>query len=681
MAEKENPFAKFGKREDETIYSPEGEMGPPTSTITGEPTSELPANQRPVTGHEQQTYLDPKEEFATAVRNVPPIAAGFATGGSSFLTQLLYGGVSSGLSEITARQIESAANDPEYNKLVDDLKGGGVAAGLDMFMTSTLHGAGKFVKSMAKKAFLPDVIPDKVKTAQGVLGQFETPEARSWFKSWKETSPFSLTFRQLSDVDRGLVYQLDKVARSGFFSTGRMADFDLRNVKQVQKVIDDYVGELADKSTGPQFGAFLQEALGYKTTKFDKRGALFQPVEAVKTYLYDVYDRALIDAGATVNLSGVRDTIQKLKSPKLLEAYKNVRTKITDAGEAFSLLPPTLTAEGWDKIDATDADKVVRLLGKEAQSTNADKAKAAKDLLKLIKKPFDATVESVPGAATAKKTADLYYGHMKDMLHNGTIETIRKVIGRKPSGVISLFDPSVGNVAQKYESLKKMREGFYSGMAAPSVTKKGLAAGAQRTIEGKTGIDALWEEGVVKPLRHRFIYNPNTLSDAGEFLPDKVINQIKKVRHDAPEMLTDLFGGEAQVKQIEDLLNTLSVVSKESKGTSVIIQLAQAGAVGTLGVGATAIFSDDPKTYKVGGALAILLAPTALARVFTNARLIRSLTDGIAESSKLGRVSISLAMTFRKIAQMQIASDTYRNAESQDAQNFYFGPMKIENEQ
>jgi hypothetical protein len=617
-------------------------MPPATPTIKGERTPTVEEGQ------------------AGIVRYGVPVAMGVMTGGASLPVQLAAGALSTGFSELTARQLERASTDPTLDEIWNDIKGSATASGLDVGLTLTTQGMGKGLLALGRKLALPRAIPKAAELAQTVLGR-ASDTAKNVLKSWTKfkgsNDPFSLTLGQLNNEERGFVTWLEGIARGG---TGRgiMTKFDARNVEHVSEALSKYFDARTAQMTGPEFGAFIQKTLG----TVDNPGEAFKPVEAFKTFLYKRFDDSLEQfSDSTIDGSALRKFLSEAKDPDMLKVYRQAAT--------IDLLPKTLQNEAaWKAIPVQDAEKAIRQINSFFSTTDEPLNKRLKYMRKFISEPFDDFVDSQPVLKDSLYAAKTYFGAKERALYNTTITAMRRAIDKKPSGIAALLDISKGNAAVKYDQLMKLKHGLYFSAAAPSAESIGKP------------IEKLWEDSVLKPLRFRMV---DAASDQyGKLDPNKFMKQIEKIEAEAPEALNELWSSPAQVNHIKELASTYQTLINTVPEKSIFIQLKTAAAVGTVGAATGAGFSyvtgDNPTAgAAIGGALTILISPIVLAKVLTNSKLTRALTDGLSESYRAGGITPTLAMTFRKMAEMKAASTTFREAPSQDAMMFYnFSPVE-----
>lgn len=657
---------------------------PPEITATGPetpPETVMPEPTPQLTGTALPEQLDTP---ANIVRYGVPTTVGLATGGLGFLPELAIGGLTAGLSEITARQIERASTDADLDSIWQDIAAGGVAGALDVAVGAGTRGLLGGVTKIARRALLPRKLPPDVELAQTVLGRMKEPQlASKWYQFKPKSQPFSLTLGQLNNEERGLVTWLEGIARGG---TGRgiMTKFDLRNTDHIAEALEKYFTARTSQMTGPEMGVFLNKLLG----EVDDPINAIKPVEAFKAFLYRRFDDALASAGATVDLSSVQRLLAQSKSPELLKIYKKVnlpgpsgktplppiKAKKSSAAAAGKL--GELNAKQpnpWSQIPAEDVDRILHEFSDFFASPDRTVKRAAGILKDSIDNEFNKVIDTIPGAREARDVANSYFGQKEAALFNGVLKSLRKTMERSPSGIAALLDPIKGNAAIKYDKLQRIKNAVYFSAATPAVEGSVGGIGKQNAIK-------LYEKSIIHPLRFRFV---DAASDQfGRLDPHKLIRQVEKIEAEAPEMLTELWGSQTQVDHIKNLASTYETILNSTPEKSVFIQLKTAGAIGG-GMGAAWSYfnGDNPTAGGIGGAAlgatVVLVSPNALARVLANPRLTRALTDGLSSSARSGGISSNLAMAFRKIGEMKAASTLFRDNPSSDAMQFYnFAPIE-----
>ena len=681
----------------------------------------------------------PGDPSADILRYGVPTAVGLATGGASLPVQMALGGLSTGLSEITARQIERASTDPDLDEIWKDIQAGGAIAGADVAITGALEGLTRGVFAAGRRMLLPREMPPDVELAQTVLGRGKGKATNLWRSFKGQKDPFSLTLGQLNSEERGLVTFLESVARGG---TGRgiMTRFDSRNAKHMAEAIDKYLDARIRSLSPRETGAFMNKLIGFSK---DPANAV-KPVEAVKSFLYRRYDEALeqiahepIDGTALRNfIRGAhnKDLIKvfgEAKSTGLLPPLEGIETKVVrrsrttthrtarDEGVNVAdvtrknlldpgaepvrtatetqakresaksgvvsseritelLVDPRLSAEqvddAWKNLSPNQVDKTMRVINSYYDKFDKDKLnKSLMAMKETLDKPLEKVLNRYPTIKTARDTANTYFGQKEAALFNDVVKSIRKKIALTPSGIDAILNPLRGDAGVAYDKLMKIKEGlFFSGEVGETARSLGISKSGQSVRKRFQQ----YENSVLRPLRFRFV---EQAKDAhGRLDPSKVLTAFEKIKLEAPEMINELWGGPEQANKIMSLMSTYDTLLKSNPESSIFIQLATAGAIGGLGGAAWSLVTgDDPKVSAGIGAATVLLSPIVLARTLTNPRLTRALTDGLSESTRSGGITPLLAMTFRKMGEMKVASNLFRDNPSTDTMQFYnFAPIE-----
>ena len=177
----------------------------------------------------------------------------------------------------------------------------------------------------------------------------------------------------------------------------------------------------------------------------------------------------------------------------------------------------------------------------------------------------------------------------------------------------------------------------------------------------------MYDEAFLLPLRYRMIVG--NVDEASRLDPNRFLKMLDE-NADVPEFFEEVFGGAGQVEEIKRFMVALATQRGKAPEKNIFIQLVQAGQImGLAGGAGGAILSDDVEMKTgslVGGAL-VFLGPRSLARMLTNTKLTRAFTDGVKAGMRSGRFSMSL----RKVAEMKVASEFYREQPSEDAVKYY----------
>lgn len=609
-----------------------------------------------------------KAVAAAGVRYGVPVAAGLATGGWSIPAQIGVGAAASGASEFTARQIENIGTDPTLDSLWQDIKAGGIAGGIDAGVSTVLHGLGKGILWGAKKLLLPKTISPEVESAMGVLATPSKAEpARKWYK-WKGGEPFSLSPHQLNPEEKGFIYHIESIARTGS-GAGKFRKFDERNLKHIQAALDDYLVKRANQQSAPEFGAMINRILG----KTNQPGELFKPVEAYKSYLYGEYKNELANFADT-KIDG-SDMLNFFKTSKDVE-MNNIYRKLADS----QLLPKNLKdVEVWSKLDVQDADEAIKQInsfwkpGKENELWNNN----LKRMKMTLSKPYEEFVNGQPGLKQYRDTANKFYGQAQDAMRSTTIKTVRdKLMQQKPSTISALFNPTKGNAAATYDNLMGLKKSLYFSADTPGVISQKISG------IGRHEAEKLWERDVLRPLRFDFI--AGLTDNNGVFNADKALKRFAKIENDgAPQLLEELFGSKKQVDEVKKLFSAMQHVQNTRPEGSIFIKMKTYAAFAATGAGVWSyVTSDDPKRIAAGlaGSAAVLVGPSVLAKTLTNPRLTRALYEGVTDQRIFTGWSPKLSLALRKMGQQKAASEIAKDLPSGDAAQFYsFAPVEQEN--
>jgi len=176
-----------------------------------------------------------------------------------------------------------------------------------------------------------------------------------------------------------------------------------------------------------------------------------------------------------------------------------------------------------------------------------------------------------------------------------------------------------------------------------------------------------FQKTVLEPLRHHMLSTAID-GDTGLVSGAKLANMLDRIDASyGPEYANEVFGSGVP-KAMREAATTLKTISA-TKEASIVMKILQAGALGT-GLGAVAYGNsvDSETVRRIGlGTTAIILAPTAMAKIMANPKLIRTLTDGMMAgpgTNKFAR-AVMVAMTQNRRALADLAGM------SSEAQDFY----------
>jgi hypothetical protein len=284
------------------------------------------------------------------------------------------------------------------------------------------------------------------------------------------------------------------------------------------------------------------------------------------------------------------------------------------------------------------------------------KVAGVKKFASEFKSKLDGAMEeglgAVPGSYQAFQKANAYAAKHGKRLEQKIISQIFSRIGdNKPASIVHMMQG-----ANSYDTFKAVERFF-------------------RTSDELTMQQ--FDRSVRAPLRHKFlsqVFDPNTGVFSGSSL-DRVIKTATK--RNGPEYLKELFGPKAPAV-LQEAANTLKVL-EQTRESNIVIKIIQAG---VLMGGASAVAggeaADSQTLQNLGmGAVAVGLTPWALAKIMSNPRLVRTLTDGMVAgpgTSKFAR-AVMVATTQNKAALKEMVKM------SPEAQEFYDNPSEMEPEE
>lgn len=284
-----------------------------------------------------------RDMAATAVRYIPPVAAGIVNPSLAIPTLIGQAAIAGG-SEFAARRIERAESDPELDTLWNDLKAGGATGVLDLGVNLAFKGMGKAIRRVGEKFLIPSETPLDIRITQEVLGELpgEPIKVQGKLRRFVDfvtrnnaKRPFSLTFGKINAEEQRFITWLEGIARSGIGSRGVMTKFYARNERALENLIKDYVVKRSKETTAPEFVRFAKRIIGDLKQPRTDVGEMFLPVEAYRKYLYTQFESALVESGAVVDGTTLRRFIRSNEATE-----EGLTRKVYNAMRSEGLVPP-----------------------------------------------------------------------------------------------------------------------------------------------------------------------------------------------------------------------------------------------------------------------------------------------------------------------------------------------------
>jgi len=174
-----------------------------------------------------------------------------------------------------------------------------------------------------------------------------------------------------------------------------------------------------------------------------------------------------------------------------------------------------------------------------------------------------------------------------------------------------------------------------------------------------------WEE-LTAPLRYDMI-KKHTAN--GTFNAQGFLNEMEK-NAKTPELYEQIFGSKENVNEAMRFIRAVAHAQNKPTGTNIFIKLTQAGQATAVvgGVAGAAFFADSPELKMgtlAGGAL-LFLSPYALARAFTNKRLMQALATGVEDGVRSTRFMSAL----RRFGEMQYVQKLREQASEKAIQHY-----------
>lgn len=347
--------------------------------------------------------------------------------------------------------------------------------------------------------------------------------------------------------------------------------------------------------------------------------------------------------------------------------------------------------DAWSNISLNDTNAIIKVINSHWKDLKDTNNNVLSYMGRKIEADFMRNINQTPLLADLHGAADEFFKKEVTFMRNSAIRGLRKTLTDNPSKALSLLGSGESPARETYDRLTFLKGALNFSAESPRVGASLQKALSQDLLSGAPAIgdkqaiaEALtegakagkyssaqaaqeFEQTFLRPLRYRLI--TRHMDQFGNIEPNRFLDMLN-ANKDVPEFYTEVFGGAAQLDRIKELMTTLSVNKRQPAEKSIFIQLAQAGQIaGGIGALGAAISSDDPtiKAGGIAGGAAIMLSPYMLARAFTNAETIRALTDGIKEGVRSSR----LALALRKMSEMKVMSEMYRDTPTDDATNYY----------
>jgi len=590
------------------------------------------------------------EGAVDVVRTGIPIAA------SAFTMNPVALGLITGLSDLTASELEERYEDPAYQNNMDFMKrkarhlgqatvSGGLSYGGDRFLLPWANKVvGKLKQFVYGRPFLPgklgrsDVMggtqPD-VREGQALLGTFD-PQP---FGIREASTPFSLPLDQLNTGRKNLSSTIGTFARSSFGGGARMRKIDLRN----EEVLSDFVRSFinANHATTPkQFGQSLAVLFNQDSLAVEKGTShLFQEFrdlaygKGVNVNIKDSF-KYLID---NFQSADARDVFAKVaaSNPDFLDKLgigEQVMFKTADeAAQIIKMLPSARANAVFEnmpeEIPVEAAYDLYRMLNRKffgkkisgSQKRIAGEFKkrldnAMKDGMSAI--TLDPTValdpKSAQEAAQRGKAAYTKFREANDFASKNyertekrIIEELFKKIGdEKPSAVLGMLSGSGG--IDRLGALKK----FF------------------KTSEALTSVD--YEKAVQQPLRH-WLLSMSVDKKTGVVSGAKLRKLLDTAEaRNGPEFTNEIFGADV-TKSARTAASTLELTQSADE-SNIVMKIIQAGALMSAASGIMYGMGQPIERIALGG-FGVLFTPWAFSRVISNPRLMRTITDGFAKGT------------------------------------------------
>ena len=389
----------------------------------------------------------------------------------------------------------------------------------------------------------------------------------------------------------------------------------------------------------------------------------------------DITKTDLLDPNATpVNTqTRLEKNIQGKREIDNAAQYETTRLAETFGGQTEQEI-----AAEWAAIPAKDTDKIIKFINHAWEDGKTQHNNVLKYMGDKIEQNFMKLIRSDPNLSQIHDAADTFFKKEVGFTRNSAIKGMQKALTENPSKALALLGGSSKTpVAREvYDRLMRLKQALHFSAATPTqavphpaLSNTGIihTPTSAATFPGNKQAAQLWDRAFLEPIRYNML--TRNIDTYGSLKPRQFL-QMLNANDDVPEFFNEVFGGAAQVEHVKKLMTTLSVLQQAPREKNIYIQLAQAGAIGgAFGGVSQAIFSDEVTITgaAIGAGVGVMVGPYALAKMLTNAELIRSFTDGLTQGIRSSRLAIAL----RKLGEMGYVSNFVRDNPTEDAVNFY----------
>lgn len=591
-----------------------------------------------------------------ALRTGVPIAAAFATKNPASLALI------TGLSELAADELEERYENPNYQGEMDfltrkaqHLKDAGTSAGLsylgDRFLApwvgkqvSKLQNftTRPLMKQTLGRALVPGELPQQPGTAQRFLGRLRPTEE----------GPFSLTLDQLHTGQRTIMEQLGSISRSSFGGGKRMRKMDMRNEEAVTQFVTNFL-RASSETTPRQFGNTLKALLNKETAY----------LKTQTNTLFDEFREMAYDKGIRVQIGDALDYLKENSTnrfargvlAKVVKSDPVVLSKVKGAEQlmmlpadqlenVFQSMPPGKVEEFLNAMDVdvpveTAVDLYHNINRMFGRTKEAGMKRFSTQFRQRLDDAMSTSLKPEQGAYNKFKEANAFAAKHGARTEQKIMEQLFKRVGEeKPASVLTMFSGARGG--DTIASVKR----FFETSDVLSMED--------------------FDRSIRQPLRHWMLslaVDKDTGIVSGSNLA-RVLDMAEK--RNGPEFLKEIFGSHTPTA-LREAASTLSLL-QSTKESNIVIKIMQATALG--GLTAAAMYGSGQPIERVAmGTFGVLLAPLALARVLSNPKLVRTLTDGMIKGA--GSTQFQRAVMVAMVQNRKAFKDLAKL--SPEAQQFY----------
>lgn len=706
---------------------------PDISTITGKPTALTPGQ---MTAGSELAVGAVRNIGVGASMLMDPTKAGAAVkmAGLIFGSELAAGEMEEMLSNPEYQSgMEGLKRQGEIVK--DAAISGGVSYYGDRYLLPWLSQHANKLKNFTTRPIMKQTLGRLFKPKGGYTADVETSQ-RFLGRMYSKENPFGLTLDQLHQGQKTLVETAGSIARSSFGGGRIMRKTDMRNQASVDEFVTNFL-KSATETTPRQFGNMMKGLLSkdkaYITHQTNQLFDEFREMaygKGIEVNLGDAFSYLRENADNRF-ARGVLAKVMR-SDPAVMNAIKGgdeLLMKTPDELEAIvSAWPVEKIDEVLDSMaNSLPIETAVDLYHNVNRMFRKSKEGGMKRFSTGFKKHLDGALEESLGGSnefiTAAAVQDMAGNVYTAPSHHLALDKLDEAKGVYNTDSANLFYTSKGRTIEREEAVRLTGErsedaadiiGHQTGRAyakfreANDFSARHGERIEQKIIEtmfkkigdnrpasiigmfqGAQGADTLvavkkfftssdvlnmqdFENTVRQPLRHWFL-SQAVDKETGAISGRKLASTIDRMNsQNGPGFMREIFGPNAP-EAMRDAATTLNLLSKAGE-SNILMKIIQAS---VLAGAATGIMygMGQPIERVVGGGVAVLFTPYALAKIMANPKLTRVITDGFIAGPGTSKFARTMLVTANLNKEW-----FFKKNLSVEAREFYDKPWEMEEE-